>query len=38
LCHLERSFSIEFSMADLELDTFRSIERIARFVQDHGGA
>jgi len=32
LLHLERKFEIEISIDELEIDNFRSIEKIAEFV------
>ncbi|MDB5173068.1 MAG: hypothetical protein JWO87_2058 [Phycisphaerales bacterium] len=36
LLHLEREFAMKFSLDDLELDHFRSIDHIARLVQSRG--
>lgn len=37
LLHLEREFGIKVSLADLELDHFRTIQRIVQFVLDQDG-
>jgi acyl carrier protein len=36
LVRLEQSFGVQISVDDLELDHFRSIDSIARFVVFHG--
>jgi len=36
LLRLEQSFGVQISVDDLELDNFRSIDSIARFVERHG--
>jgi methoxymalonate biosynthesis acyl carrier protein len=36
LLHLEREFGVTTSVADLEIDHFKSIARIAEFVSGHG--
>jgi acyl carrier protein len=35
MLHLEQEFGIEISIENLEIDNFRSIERIAEFVDAH---
>jgi acyl carrier protein len=37
LTRLEQTFGVQISVDDLELDNFRSIDSIARFVAFHGG-
>jgi D-alanine--poly(phosphoribitol) ligase subunit 2 len=37
LVQLEQQFGIKVSFEDLELDTFRSIKKIAEFVANHDG-
>jgi acyl carrier protein len=36
LVRLEQSFGVQISVDDLELDNFRSLESIAKFVAFHG--
>lgn len=38
LAHLEREFGIAVSLQDLEMDNFRTIERIAGFVAARRGS
>jgi acyl carrier protein len=38
LIHLEREFGVATSVHDLELENFKSIDRIADFVAARGGA
>lgn len=35
LLHLDRDFGVRVTLDDLELDNFRSIGRIARFIAGH---
>ncbi len=37
LLHLEREFGIKVSLEDLELDSFRTIQRIAQYVTARNG-
>lgn len=37
LLHLEQGFGIKASLDDIEIDNFKSIERIAEFVANHNG-
>lgn len=38
IARLEERFSFEIDLADLEIDEFRSVEQIARYVASAGGA
>lgn len=38
LLHLEQAYGVEFSMEELEIDHFRSLDRIAQFIRSHNGA
>ena len=38
ILYLEQDLGARFSIDDLELDSFRSIEEIVLFVQNHSGA
>jgi len=38
LVHLEKRFCIKISMEDLDIESFRSIVKIAAFVRDHEGS
>lgn len=37
LLHLEQEFGIKVSLDDIEIDNFKSIEKIAEFVANHNG-